>query len=169
MIGESWARLARIALVALGVSAAPITVMAFRSDGAAREKAAAVADAQFRASIDTISEAGRVARRASVLRHDPFRRSRTPPSIPYNAVAVGQAPQAAAAPQAPRPALSLTGIVWGNRPAALVEGIPGQEAARLLRPGDTAGGIRLRTLTRTRALLVGFDTTWALVIREPWK
>jgi len=162
-------RLGRTLLVVLGISALPVTVLAFRPETSTRGGAVAVTRAALPVSSDSGSGALRVARRASVLGHDPFRRSRTAPGQSYDAAALNRAQQLAAAPPPPKPTLLLTGVVWGTRPSALIEGIPGQEGARLLRPGDTAGGIRLRSLTQTRAVLVGFDTVWSLVIREPWK
>jgi hypothetical protein len=169
VIIESRARLARMALLALAVSALPVTLLGLRPYAVARGGAGGVQGSIFRIPEDSVSEAVRHARRVAALSHDPFRRSRTAPALSYNAAAIDRAQHLAVAPPLPKPVLVLTGILWGNRPAALLEGIPGQEGARLFRLGDTAGGIRLRSLTRTRALLVGFDTSWALVVREPWK
>ena len=77
-------------------------------------------------------------------------------------------PEEQAAPAAPRPALALTGIVRGRRPAAVLSGVPGVEGEVVLRPGDSAGGLRLVRLDGDRAIVHGLDTTWRLTVRNPW-
>jgi hypothetical protein len=65
--------------------------------------------------------------------------------------------------------LVLSGIVWGSTPAAAIEGIPGVDGSRLLSKGDTIAGLQLRRISRTGVVVAGFDTTWALTIREVWR
>jgi len=79
------------------------------------------------------------------------------------------APLVAPVPAIPRPSLRLTGIVWGNRPSAVVEGVPGTSAPTVMRVGEVVSGIRLLQLDQTRATLAGMDTTWSLTVRVPWR
>jgi hypothetical protein len=72
------------------------------------------------------------------------------------------------APPAPKPVLTLSGIVWGEEPAAVIEGLPGLERARVLHRGDQVAGVTLRTITPDQVILVGMDTSWALRVRQPW-
>ncbi len=158
---------ARVVLLALGVGVLPVAVMAFRPE---RQ----VPGSGFRVAAqtipnDTVSTGVREKRSLAAIAHDAFRRSRVPSTHPYDGLALELARQSPTAPTAPKPLVILSGILWGKRPAALIEGIPGQEGSRLMHPGDTAGGIRLRLMTRDKVLLSGFDTTWTLTIREVGK
>lgn len=93
----------------------------------------------------------------------PFRMSRRATSVPYHpARAV-----LPAGPVLPRPTLSLRGILWGSRPAAAIEGVPGVSGDRLFTVGDTLGGLRIRRIERTRVTITGFDTTWVLLLPPP--
>lgn len=98
---------------------------------------------------------------------DPFRVVRRPSPVSYDPVRFAQP----AASRPPMPALALLGIVWatGRNPTALVEGIPGVDGPRPVEQGDTVGGLRVRKILRDRVVITGFDTTWTLTVREPWK
>ena len=102
-----------------------------------------------------------------IVARDAFRVTRRPAPLAYDPLKNGQALAAAA----PRPALALNGIVWdgGVSPTALVEGIPGSDGPRVLRPGDVAGGLRVKTIKPDRIVITGVDTTWTLTVREPWR
>jgi hypothetical protein len=112
-----------------------------------------------------------VARRDSLVgvlvERDPFRVTRRPPAVLYDAVRLAQP----AIPPTPKPALGLVGIVWdnGKDPTALVEGIPGADGPRPVRQGETIAGLRVKTIKQDRVLITGLDTTWALTVREPWR
>jgi hypothetical protein len=99
-----------------------------------------------------------------VVVRDPFRADRTPAPIAFTPNPVEQS----YAPAPPKPILLLTGIVWGADPSAIIEGLPGVEGGRLMRQGDMAGGIKLRRITGSQAVLSGMDTTWTLSVRRPW-
>ncbi|MEO8032743.1 MAG: hypothetical protein ABI765_17970 [Gemmatimonadota bacterium] len=157
----------RIALIVLGVGVVPVAVMAFRPERHVPGSGFRVA--ALASPNDTVSIEVREKRSVAAVAHDAFRRNRAPSTHPYDGLAVELARQVPAAPVAPKPLLVLSGIVWGRRPAALIEGVPGQDGSRLMHPGDTAGGIRLRLMTRDKVLLSGFDTTWTLTIREVGK
>jgi hypothetical protein len=96
----------------------------------------------------------RADRRAPVGRYDPEREP---------------APETPAEPPAPKPALAISGIVWGDVPAAVVEGLPGAERSVVLRVGDAAAGLRVVRIQGDRVLIRGMDTTWHLTVREAWK
>lgn len=97
---------------------------------------------------------------------DPFRIGRRPASVAYNPVRDAQP----VAPAPPKPALALTGVVWDARgdPSAVLEGLPGIAGPRVVREGDRLGSLEVRRIGRDRVLVVGMDTTWTLVVREPW-
>jgi hypothetical protein len=100
-----------------------------------------------------------------LVARDPFRADRVPAPVAFdpNPVQPSEAP-----PAPPKPALLLTGIVWGTAPSAIIEGLPGLEGSRLMLQGDVAGGITLRRIGEHRVVLSGYDTTWTLVVRRPW-
>ena len=101
----------------------------------------------------------------SIIEHDLFRLSRSPAEVAFSLVP----PEPVyVEPPPPKPQLVLSGIVWGEEPSALVEGLPGVEGVRLMRVGDSSGAIKLKRVTRTDATLVGMDTTWVLQVRKPW-
>ncbi len=97
---------------------------------------------------------------------DLFRSARRPAAVAYD-------PQRAAAPvesyQAPKPALTLVGLIGGAEPTAVIEGFPGIEGSRVVRVGDAVSGLRIKQIVSDRVVIVGMDTTWVLRVREPWK
>jgi hypothetical protein len=96
----------------------------------------------------------RADRRAPAMRYDPERASK---------------PETPAAPPVPKPTLFISGIVWGDEPAAVVEGVPGREGPVVLRPGESAAGLSVVRIQGDRVVIRGMDTTWQLTVREPWK
>lgn len=100
-----------------------------------------------------------------VVGRDPFRATRRPAPTAYNPIAVAT-PEA---PPAPKPVLTLTGIVWGELPEAVLEGLPGTNGPRVVRQGETLAGLRIRAIERSRVIVAGLDTVWTLTVREPWK
>lgn len=97
----------------------------------------------------------------------PFRASRRVPTLRFDARVSPVA--LAASPSPPRPVLSVTGILWGPVPSAIVDGIPGVEGGRVVRAGDTINGVSVRSITRERVIARGYDTTWNLTVRETWR
>jgi len=161
-------RVVRAGLVILGAGAVLVGGLAFRPP--AVEPVAVTQGPRVPLHADTLARVARLAQWRAMVAQDPFRRARTPADRAYDAQALEAAKQAAAAPPpAPRPVLSLSGILFGPRPAAILEGVPGADGARLLHVGDTAVGLRVRAITRTHTIITGFDTTWTLTIREPWR
>jgi hypothetical protein len=104
---------------------------------------------------------------AALIGRDPFRVTRRPAAVSYDPVRLAQP----ATPPPPKPMLALSGIVWdnGNDPTALVEGLPGAEGPRPVRQGETIAGLRVKTIKVDRVVITGFDTTWRLTVREPWR
>jgi len=103
-------------------------------------------------------------RRVTVAR-DPFRADRRPAVIAYD-------PARGAAPLPdgpPKPQLALTGVVWGEVPEAVIEGLPTAPGPRVVRAGDVVGGVTVKRIEQARVIAVGFDTTWTLTVRQPWK
>lgn len=97
-----------------------------------------------------------------------FRADRRAPSTRYDPDRTSM-PETPAAPPVPKPALAISGIVWGDEPTAVVEGVPGIEGSIVLRPGDSAAGLRVVRIERDRVVIRGMDTTWLLSVREPSK
>jgi hypothetical protein len=109
----------------------------------------------FRATTDSLAQ------RARGLA--PFRADGRPASIPYD-------PIRAASPDpshgAPKPGLSLTGVVGGTAPMAVLEGVPGREGPILLGVGDTIAGLKIRRIKEGFVTVSGMDTTWVLTVRR---
>ena len=104
----------------------------------------------------------------ALITHDPFRPSRSPAQLLYDPSQTSNgAPPAAGAPAKPR--LVATGILWGPRPEAVIEGVPGIEGPRVVRAAEVLGKLRIQRIERDRVVITGFDTTWALTVREPWR
>lgn len=97
-----------------------------------------------------------------------FRADRRAPSAAYDPEKA-ELPDTPPVPRMPIPALAISGIVWGMEPAAVVEGVPGVEGSVVLRRGESAAGLRVVRIDRERVVIRGMDTTWRLVVREPWK
>lgn len=93
----------------------------------------------------------------SIVALAPFRSDRRPAVRGYDA-----RPQDGAPPPTPRPQLLLRGILWGDDPMVLIDGVPGEPIQRVLHRGDTVAGLRVRTITRDRVVITGMDTTWSL-------
>jgi hypothetical protein len=104
---------------------------------------------------------------AAAIRRPMFRPGRRPAAVRFDPGRVeGPSDQAPASP--PRPSLTVSGIVWGAEPAALLEGLPGSEGSVVVRKGERVAGIRVVRIERDRVVLAGLDTNWNLGVREPW-
>lgn len=144
--------LATVAVIA-GVRAPAIT----RPAAAHVPASALIATASTMREIDDAS--------AALAEIDPFRAARHPSPIPYQPNQEGAPPPP---PRAPRPALSLSGIIGGPPWAAVLEGVPGQQGSVVVHPGDTLGGLRVRVVKRDSVVITGVDTTWRLIVRRAW-
>jgi hypothetical protein len=103
--------------------------------------------------------------------HDPFRLTREPSAVPYDAGQDG--PPVTAPPPPPKPPLALSGIV-GPPWVAVLEGVPGRTGSVLAKPGDTLSRLPLTLLILHRiwhdtVVVRGADTTWTLTVRHPWR
>lgn len=98
----------------------------------------------------------------------PFRTGRRPARMAFDPTLAQGVPEAQAPPP-PKPTLVLTGLAWGAEPQAIVEGLPGAGEARVVRVGDTIGGLRVRALHPDRVIISGLDTTWVLKVSAPWE
>lgn len=99
------------------------------------------------------------------IRGDIFRVSRLPSPVPFDP-RVGIVPPT---PKRPKPPLQLVGIVDGTPASAVIEGFPGGEGSRVVRPGDVIGGLTVEMVSGAVVRIVGMDTTWILRVREPWR
>lgn len=100
-----------------------------------------------------------------VARLAPFRSSRRPAAVAYDLAGPTEgAPPPPPVPPKPQPRLS--GIVWGAEPAAVLEGIPGLDAPRAFRAGESFQGFRVRRIAPDRVVLSGLDTVWTLTVRS---
>lgn len=94
---------------------------------------------------------------------DPFSPARHAPALPYDPARGAAPPPAVPA----KPALILRGLVWGQFPAAILDGLPGIEGPRVLRVGDTLSGLTLRHIDSVRVVIADIDTVWTLRMRNP--
>lgn len=63
-------------------------------------------------------------------------------------------------PPLPKPSLALVGLVLARSSTVLLTGIPGSPGTRLLSQGDTAGGVKVRSISAGRVIIAGYDTVW---------
>jgi hypothetical protein len=108
-----------------------------------------------------------------VVDGDPFRLERHPASAAFQRQVAGMLPGGGmpfAPPPPPRfrPPLALTGIV-GPPWQALLEGIPNQQGAVVVRQGETYGDLRIRTVRPDLVVVQGPDTTWRLTLKPKWQ
>jgi hypothetical protein len=141
--------------------------------------AAAIAGARaprVETNAEKISPRARVFSTASTMRDieesalalaetDPFRAARHPSPIAYQPELEGAPPPP---PRAPRPALTVSGIIGGPPWSAVLEGVPGREGGAVVRQGDTLGGLKVRAVKRDTVTISGVDTTWRLIVRRAW-
>jgi hypothetical protein len=106
---------------------------------------------------------------ALAARRPLFRPARRPAAVRFDPARQEQAASPPSAPPVERPALALSGILWGAEPAAILEGLPGTEGSTVVRRGEVVGGIRVTRIEQGRVVLVGRDTTWRLEVRDPWR
>jgi hypothetical protein len=98
---------------------------------------------------------------------NPFRLDRSAAPIRYAAVADPAAPPPPPPPPAaPRPQLSVSGVV-GPPWAAILEGVPGRASGVVVRPGDLVGELRVRAVSPSAVVIQGPDTTWRLTVHTP--
>lgn len=76
---------------------------------------------------------------ARALTRNVFRAARRPPRMAFGAVD----PTTVTDGSAERRSLRLVGLVVGERPMALIEGVPGVSGAAVLAPGDTLQALRV--------------------------
>ena len=60
-------------------------------------------------------------------------------------------------------------LVVGADPSAVIEGFPGIQGPRVVRPGDVIGQLTVRRIEAARVEVIGMDTTWMLTVRKPWQ
>lgn len=142
-------------------AAAAITAMTVSLSGMAPARSQAPGGVSQISARYPVESLGRRA-----IERDPFRTARAPAEVAYDPLRLAQVAAAVAAP--PKPALVLTGIVWGGSPEAVVEGLPGVIGARVLRAGDVVSGLTVKRIEHGRVTVVGMDTVWVLAVRQPW-
>jgi hypothetical protein len=100
----------------------------------------------------------------AITARDPFRLGRAPSVVPFDPEppTTGYAPP----PRAPRPPLALAGILLGEEPLALIDGLPGVEGSRVMRLGERVGDFVLRAVASDHVVIAGPDTTWTLRVRS---
>ena len=142
-------------LAALGIAAfssvAPFQPRAIKSALAERQETVLRYPAESLAGVVTARDLFRANRRAAPVAYDPARGAAPIPDGP------------------PKPQLLVTGIVWGDEPEAVVEGLPTTTGPRVVRVGDAVGGVTIKRIEPSRLMASGFDTTWTLNVRVPWK
>ncbi|HEU4700018.1 MAG TPA: hypothetical protein VFS40_12620 [Gemmatimonadales bacterium] len=102
------------------------------------------------------------------IRRTPFRLERRPAGAAYDpatALLLGGAPPP---PKPTPPRLALTGLVLGEAPAAVVEGLPGTEGPRVMQRGEVVSGVRVLRIQSDRVVVRWSDTTWTVPLRTTW-
>jgi hypothetical protein len=94
----------------------------------------------------------------SVIANDAFRTERRPARIAFGMPPV----TAGESTRPPRPQLTLGGIIGGPPWRAIVNGIPNHNGGTIVAPGDTLGGLRIRSIRRDVVVVQGQDTIWTL-------
>lgn len=97
----------------------------------------------------------------------PFRASRRPTAVAFDPRRLID--DQGTSTTTPKPVLTLSGIVWGRDPTAVILGLPGIEGSKVVRNGDVVAGIKVNRIERERVWMSGLDTNWTLAVREPWK
>ena len=157
-------RLALAAALALSLAAIPLIgsrALERGSPSRATERAISPPEA------DTVSPVTDSLLRGVIAR-TPFRARRAPAGVAYDPER-GRESGAPPPSRPPRPTLVLSGIVWEEEPAAVIEGLPGADGPRVVRRDDVVGGLRVRRIGRQQVVITGDDTTWTLRVREPWQ
>jgi len=93
----------------------------------------------------------RVSRRSSSVRFDPSGVYPPPPT-----------PPPPPPPPPPKPTLQLVGLVVGEVPTAILEGLPGHDNGAVLRRGEELAGVTFDMLRGDSVVLRGYDTVWVL-------
>lgn len=154
-----------LALGGVGVASRPVRLSGaspLGSNDAPPPVAGALADPAF---VDSVAHSA-----DRIVAKDPFRISHTPSSIVY-APGMSQSPQAYQPPPAPpKPQLLLRGI-FGERGRfrAILLGVPGRPDGAIVQAGDTAGGLRVRRISRDTVIVQGLDTTWTMTVHAEWQ
>lgn len=92
------------------------------------------------------------------VQEDPFRVTRRP------ALSMGSLPVADSVARASSPTLTLSGVIWGPRPVAIIQGWPGIEGARVVREGDVLSAIRVSRIDSVAVTLIGQGRSWRVML-----
>ncbi|HEY2805461.1 MAG TPA: hypothetical protein VGI92_06330 [Gemmatimonadales bacterium] len=98
-----------------------------------------------------------------ISNRDLFRASRTPAAVRFDPVNADRPNPSQ--PNPARPAFVLSGILFGEQPAALLDGVPGFESTRVLHVGEKFGAYQVRAITSDRVVISAPDTTWTLRLK----
>jgi hypothetical protein len=112
-------------------------------------------------------DAGVAAATQSIIEANPFRLSRAPSNVAFGITPAAR-PTVAAAPRAIFN-LTLRGIIGGPPWQALVEGIPGRDAATVVKSGDRYGELLFRAVRRDTVVVKSADSTWRLTLARAWR
>lgn len=93
---------------------------------------------------------------------DPFRIANQPARARYSSVSNEQTITAPAVVHEARPTMTLRAIAGGPPWQALIDGMPGQTHAALVRAGMVVDRVTIRSITRDTVVVRGIDTTWVL-------
>ena len=98
----------------------------------------------------------------SAIANDVFRSDRRPTHVAF-----GTTPSPSATVVAPpRPHLTVAGIIGGPPWRAVLNGVPNYDGGAVIGPGDTVGGLRVRSIRHDTVIVQGADTTWRLTVEH---
>lgn len=89
-----------------------------------------------------------------LLRYDPGRPPPPPPPPPL--------------PSPTRPAWTLSGVLSGPNPVAILNGLSEADSTRLVQLGDTVEGRVVSRIAPDTIVLTERDSTWTFVLGGPW-
>ena len=93
---------------------------------------------------------------------DPFRLSKAPSMVRYAAVVDAQTQPLPSPSREPLPVLTLRAVAGGPPWQALIEGLPGQPRAVIVRSGNTFEQVTIRAIARDSVVVHSADSTWSL-------
>jgi hypothetical protein len=105
----------------------------------------------------------------------PFRADRQPPPRRYDPAAIVREEEArvraaaAAALDARRPQWTLTGVLLGDPPSAVFDGLPGPDGpVAVLGVGDEVDGFRIESISDSGVVVSLEGHTWTFTVTNPW-
>ncbi len=102
----------------------------------------------------------------SVIANDGFRLERRPSRVAFGTTLHSMPSTSAPPPVSLRPHVTVGGIIGGPPWRAVLNGVPNHDGGTVVAPGDTLGGLLVRSIRRDTVVVRGQDTTWTLTVEH---